>query len=101
MLNSRTNPHPEASSAAKRGAILVGIQADTLEVKAVIVRSDGTMSFRGRTCLVPAGRTAVGEAITTMGLTRLRSFRADDIGDALKYARRLDREMQDDTPQIL
>ncbi len=91
----------EASSPAKCYAVLVGIGARSQEVEAVFVRLNGTMSSRGRTHLVPPGRTAVGEAITTLGLTRLRRFSADELGDALQYVRRLIAEMKDDAPKIL
>ena len=97
----RTQPHPEATSPTQCRAVLVGVGAESLEVEVVFVRLNGTMSFRGHVYRVPPGYTAVGEAITTLGLTRLRRFSAHDLVDALQYVRRLCAEMKDDAPHIL
>ena len=101
MQNSRSKSQATAPSPTRYRAILVGVQAESMEVETVLVQRDGTMSWRGRAYLVPLGRTAVGEAITTLGLTRLRRYLAEDIGDALPYVRRLVAELKDDAPKIL
>ena len=82
-------------------AVIIGIQAESLQVEAAYIRHDGALFVRGHVHDVPAGRTAVGEAITALVLTRLRRFSASAIGNALKYARGLNAQMQDDAPQIL
>jgi hypothetical protein len=82
-------------------AILVGLQTGTHAVEVLHVRPDGALSGPARLHRVPAGRTAVGEAITALGLTRLCRFPASSFENALQYARRLQAEMQDDAPRIL
>ncbi len=72
-----------------------------MAVEVLHVRPDGVLSGPARLHRVPAGRTAVGEAITALGLTRLRRFPAHSVESALQYARRLKAEMQDDAPRIL
>jgi hypothetical protein len=92
---------PGAFQLAWYSAVIVGLQAETLQVEAAYIRHDGILFVRGRIHNMPPGRTAVGEAITTLGLTRLRRFSASAMDAAVKYARRLHAEMADDAPQVL
>ena len=101
MQNSHGKSQTTAASPTQCRAILVGIEPGSMEVESVFVRRDGTMSWRGRVFQIPPGQTAVGAAITTLGLTRLRRYLADDIEDALQYVRRLLAELKDDAPKIL
>jgi hypothetical protein len=101
VLDSFGQSHSDVSSPTQCRAVLVGLRAESLEVEAVFIRGNGTMSVRGHVYRVPPGQTAVGEAITTLGLTRLRRFPAHDIVDAVQYVRRLCAELDDDAPHIL
>ena len=101
MQNSHSSSRTTATSPTQCRAILVGIQAESMEVETVFVRRDGTMSWRGRVYQIPPGQTAIGASIVTFGLTRLRRYLADDIEDALQYVRRLLAELTDDAPKIL
>jgi len=92
---------PGAFPLAWYSAVIIGLQAETLRAEVAYIRHDGALSVRGRIHEVPPGRTAVGEAITALGLTRLRRFSASAMDAALKYARRLHAEMADDAPRVL
>lgn len=101
MSKNESEAQLKASQLAGYRAILVGIQSESLQVEAAYIRHDGALSVRGRVHPVPPGRTVVGEAITALGMTRLRMFSVAALGSALTYARRLGAQMQDDAPQIL
>jgi hypothetical protein len=99
--DTRNELKREASAPNKCRAVLVGLQAESREVEVIFLRHDGTMSCHGHVHPVPPDRTAVGQAITAFGLTRLRRYSAEDLGDALLYVRHLLAEMDDDAPHIL
>ncbi|TNC59857.1 hypothetical protein [Rubellimicrobium roseum] len=68
---------------------------------AVHTWQENALVFPDRIHLIPSGRTAVDEAITAFGLGRIRVFPASATVEALRYAKRLQAETQDDAPSIL
>jgi hypothetical protein len=74
-------------------ALIVGVHSATRTVQMVIVYESGAMQVGGVTYIPSPGKTAVGEAMTRIGLVDIRRFTPEDMSEAVLYACRLEADL--------
>jgi hypothetical protein len=75
--------------------VIIGVHTATRTVGKIWVHENGSLMFDSVIKLPDLGRTSIGEAITTYGLTKIRRYQVEEVAAAKAYARRLEIELDD------